>query len=99
MLRQSRGFDETLTLFVPGSLLAQRLTFKRRVVLYTSSHNPGAATAARELCEQFKTTTRSAMSRQMTAKASECAAGTAAASRLSAASQAAVETSGEQIEP
>jgi hypothetical protein len=112
MLRQSRGFDETLNLFVPGSLLAQRLTFDRRVVLYTSSHNPGAAAAARELCEQFNEIsvtevpfaagtssshhTIRRMSRQVTAKASECAAGIAAASRLRTASQAAVEMSGEQ---
>ena len=47
MLRQCKGFDESLSLFIPESALVQTLVFKSPVVLYVSQHNLGAAQAFR----------------------------------------------------
>eukprot|EP00966_Prymnesium_polylepis_P276332 6384205-Prymnesium_polylepis.1 len=53
MLRQCNGFHKELSLYIPESLLVQRLVFKKPVVLYVSGHNRGAAQAAQELCSLF----------------------------------------------
>ena len=53
MLRQLDGFDAGVSLYIPGSLLVQRLVFKTPVVLYVSRHNWGATAAAQELCLRF----------------------------------------------
>jgi len=42
-----------LTLYVPESLLEQRIEFRTPVVLYVSPHNPGAAAAAAEFRKTF----------------------------------------------
>ena len=44
----------TLPLYVPGSLLEQRLTFAEPVVLFVSDSNPGAAEAAAEMTSCFR---------------------------------------------
>jgi len=54
MLRQCEGFHESLSLYIPDSVLTQELVFKTRVVLYVSRHNQGAAEVSRELHLRFR---------------------------------------------
>ena len=53
MLRQCAGFDQGLSLYIPDSVLVQRLIFRAPVVLYVSRHNRGAAQVSQELCSSF----------------------------------------------
>ena len=55
MLRFSPQYElqTDLQLFIPGSLLEQRLRFPSPVVLYVSDNNPGAAAAAGEMQSAF----------------------------------------------
>ena len=56
MLLQSPLFEgpDALDLYIPGTLLDQRLVFQDQVVLYVSPNNPGAAEAAHELMLEFE---------------------------------------------
>ena len=44
---------QTLSLYVPGELLRNRLVFKKAVILYASPNNPGARALAAELEQAY----------------------------------------------